>query len=307
MYTKCPHCEKQRNIKAEELRFSRGMISCEGCVTLFNAFELLQSGTCDNSLADTTKFTDSPANDDAIPNSSELLHAVSNEDDLPKTSDAKPTTFNQDFIPDAANLLRTDAGEEPELIDENTQDSITEKKEEADNTTDPSPDEDTEDEDSFLFEKAPQKGKPIWTWAFSSCLLLLGFQIYYFEGYGLTQNTTVRPWLENICKPLKCQLPAYKNLDEFTILHGSFEPTANRNHYIFKAVFVNQSEFKQNHPSIKLTLQNFNGQTTAERVFRPQDYLKNGQNQIKPEQSVEIIMNIVTPSEKMGGYSFELI
>jgi len=307
MYTKCPQCEKQRTIKAEELRFSRGMISCEECASLFNAFELLQAGTVD-AFADTTEISDSPAKDDAIPNSSELLHAVSNKDDLSEASDVLPTSFNEGFIPDASNLLLTDAGEDLEHDVQNTQDSISEKKEQKEeNTAVPSPDEETEDEDFFLFEKAPQKRKPIWTWAFSGCLILLAFQVYFFEGYSLTQNSKVRPWLEKICKPLKCQLPAYQNSEEFSILHGSFEPATNKKYYIFKAVFVNQSDFKQNHPSIKLSLQDFRGQTTAERVFHPQDYLKNGEIQIEPEQSAEITLNIVAPSKKMGGYSFELI
>ena len=101
-------------------------------------------------------------------------------------------------------------------------------------------------------------------------------------------------------------MPPYKNLDELTILQGSLEPT-EREYFVFKAVFINQSDFKQDYPSVKLILQNFTGETIAERIFQPQDYLKNKLSQIQPEESAEISMKIVAPSKKMGGYSFEFI
>jgi hypothetical protein len=277
------------------------MIRCEECAILFNAFELLSAGTGEKSVSESL---DKCSSNDTIPIASELLHNVSDEETIPETSEALPTSYNQGFVPDASELLRTDATADFVHSEDNTQDTISEEE----NTAVTTPDEDDE---FSLFEKPEKKEKEkekgIWGLAFNSCLVLLAFQIYFFSGYGLTQNTTFRPWLEKTCKLINCQLPIYKNLDEFTILHGSFEPATNNKHYIFKAVFVNQSDFKQNHPSIKLTLQSFTGQIIAERIFRPEDYLKKTQLFIEPEMSSEIRMKIVAPAKTIGGYSFELV
>ncbi|MCK4843194.1 MAG: zinc-ribbon and DUF3426 domain-containing protein [Methylococcales bacterium] len=146
----------------------------------------------------------------------------------------------------------------------------------------------------------------LWNLGFCCSLITFAFQVYFFEGYNLTQNPTLRPWLEKSCQQLKCQLPHYKNLTEFTILHGSFEPDGNNN-YVFKTAFTNQSAFEQSPPSIKLTLTDFKGHTFAERIFHPKNYLKPDFSLIQPEMSIEMSLDIATPSAKVGGYVFELI
>ena len=145
-----------------------------------------------------------------------------------------------------------------------------------------------------------------WGLGFSLCIILFIFQIVFFEGYNLTQNAVVRPWLEKTCGYFDCQLPRYKNLNEFAILHGSFEPVANK-HYLFKAAFTNQADFEQALPSIKLTLLDFTGYAFAKRVFHPQEYSNKAHNLIAPEMTEEITMEIATPSIKTGGYRFEFI
>lgn len=139
--------------------------------------------------------------------------------------------------------------------------------------------------------------------AFSSVCLI--FQVYYFEGYKLTQNPIFRPWLEKSCQSINCQLPIYKNLDEITILNGSFE-AVDDNSYLFKAAFINQSAFTQTLPSIQLSLQDFTGHTFAQRIFHPNDYSKNASTLIQPNFSTEVIMSIATPSDNIGGYHFQL-
>lgn len=145
-------------------------------------------------------------------------------------------------------------------------------------------------------------------WGAGSCILffLLAFQIYFFEAHNLSQNTALRPWLEKACSLTpNCQLPAYQNLDEISILNGSFE-TIN-GHYIFNAAFINQSAFAQKRPSIKLTLLDFSGQAFAKRVFSPTTYSKQPFTQLKPNSTDVITLSIAAPAKKIGGYRFELI
>ncbi|MFW5443539.1 MAG: zinc-ribbon and DUF3426 domain-containing protein [Methylococcaceae bacterium] len=148
--------------------------------------------------------------------------------------------------------------------------------------------------------------KSPWRIAYFFCFIVFVFQIYYFEGYNLTQNPQIRPWLKTICNSFDCQLAVYKNLNELTILHGDFESTED-NVYIFKTAFTNESDFAQRYPSIKLSLQNFTGETFAERVFLPKNYGRKPAELLEPDISAEITMNIAAPSEPIGGYRFELI
>jgi len=138
------------------------------------------------------------------------------------------------------------------------------------------------------------------------CLLTLSLQVCFFEGYRFTQNNILRPWLTQLCRPLNCKLPAYKNLNELTILHGSIQ-TISQQHSIFRITFVNHAMFEQRLPSIKLTLQNFTGDDFAQRIFYPKDYMGNQASVMKPDMSIEIALDIATPVSNLDGYRFKLI
>ncbi|MCK5122106.1 MAG: zinc-ribbon and DUF3426 domain-containing protein [Methylococcales bacterium] len=160
-------------------------------------------------------------------------------------------------------------------------------------------------EQSLTLETESKQQPTLYKIGIGFCLVCLVFQVYYFEGYNLTQNPTFRPWLEKTCQSINCRLPTYKNLDEISILDGSFE-AIDDNSYLFKAAFINQSAFTQALPSIKLTLQDFTGQTFAKRIFHPRDYSKSTSTLIQPDISTEVIMSIAAPSGNIGGYHFQL-
>ena len=145
-----------------------------------------------------------------------------------------------------------------------------------------------------------------WGVASGFCLLIFIFQLYFFEGYNLTQNKKLRPWVEKLCAPLGCQLPVYKNLDEITLLYGSLEP-ADDEQFIFKMAFTNQSTFTQKKPSLKLILVDYTGTDFAERIFYPDEFPEQESDLIEPDMSSEITLNIASPETKVGGYRFELI
>ncbi len=145
-----------------------------------------------------------------------------------------------------------------------------------------------------------------WKFCLGACGFIFLLQVYFFEGDALVQNKTIRPWLEKISSVVNYPLTPYNNLDEFSVLHVSFDPSGE-NTYILKASIVNEADFIQNQPRVKLTLNDFVGQAFAERIFYPKDYSKKINTQIKPDMATEIIMTIKAPSKKVGGYRFELI
>jgi len=146
-------------------------------------------------------------------------------------------------------------------------------------------------------------------WAFGALLavLLLAVQIVYFEGAAFIQNPKFRPALEKLCQPLSCQLPVYKNLNEFTVMQGSFTPLPDGN-YAFRVVISNQASFTQDYPHIQLILQDYTGRTFAQRIFRPQEYLSGNTvtAKILPDATIAISLKIAAPKTPVGGYNFEL-
>ena len=138
------------------------------------------------------------------------------------------------------------------------------------------------------------------------CLGLFLAQLYALKGDKLGQNPEQRIWLEKICQALSCHLPVYKNLDEFEILQGDFQ--LKKNHYEFQTVLSNQAQFKQYYPRIKLVLLDFSGQIFAQRIFYPREYLGFEPTQLMPAfETIEVNLKIALPTQKVGGYTFELI
>ena len=139
-------------------------------------------------------------------------------------------------------------------------------------------------------------------------LLLLIGQIVYFESYAFSQNPAVRPALAKLCQLINCQLPVYKSLDEFSLLHSSFTLLPDLN-YAFNVVISNQSAFAQTCPNLKLTLLDYSGKAFAHRVFQPRDYLPEDSvaSVIAADATTEIGLKIAAPKTKVGGSTFELI
>ncbi len=219
MYTQCPNCKKKQQVKAKQLRQSQAMLTCENCLTLFNALERLHDGNVKETQANPK---------------------------TPKSVAASPS------------------------------------------------------------QAAIIKKQNFWHIGLLASLGLLAFQIYFFMGYQITQQPRIRPFLQKTCGYFNCQLPLYNNTEEFYVMPGSFKQTSGKS-YLFQTVLTNNAPFAQATPSIKLTLNDYIGQPLAERIFKPHEYLKQTQNLMTPNLSIEVSLHIAAPIAQIGGYHFQLI
>jgi predicted Zn finger-like uncharacterized protein len=153
-----------------------------------------------------------------------------------------------------------------------------------------------------------KSGNAYWLTGLVVGLLLLIGQIIYFESYAFSQNPAIRPSLTKLCQLIKCQLPDYKNLDEFSLLHGSFTPLPDQD-YEFRVVMSNQADFSQPYPNIKLTLFDYSGNAFAQRIFQPRDYLPENAvaTLMAVDATTEISLKIAAPKTKVGGSTFDLV
>ena len=140
-------------------------------------------------------------------------------------------------------------------------------------------------------------------------LLLLFFQLVFFEGGDFVQNPTMRPWIEEFCVYARCRLPGFRNPRSIEVLESSLQPIGPDT-MEFRAVLVNGSRIRQVFPRIKLDLIKLNGEPLARRVFFPEEYLADSsstQTQMAVRKPVQIRIEIRHPDGKIGGFHFSLI
>ena len=156
------------------------------------------------------------------------------------------------------------------------------------------------------WDKVP--GNVFWQAGLILGLLVLIGQFIYFEGYAISQNRAIRPFLSKLCQLAKCQLPVYKNPDEISVLDSSFTSLPDQN-YLFRVVISNQANLSQNYPNIKLTLLDYNGNAFTHRIFHPRDYLAEDSvaTVMAADAITEISLKIAAPEAKVGGTTIDLI
>jgi len=160
----------------------------------------------------------------------------------------------------------------------------------------------------YSWEKTrPPLSALFWKFGVIVGISLFVTQFFYFKSDELIQNQTIRPWLEKTCHLFQCQLPMYRNLKEFSVLHSSLN--ASEGYYILQAAISNQAEFSQQYPNLKLTLLNFSGTAIAKRIFLPNEYLteKLPVRILNKSETFTIKLDIALSDTKVGGFTIELI
>lgn len=157
----------------------------------------------------------------------------------------------------------------------------------------------------ILFSQYNQS-KAVWGWRIGSLLMLLVLlgQVVYFQGEFIRRQPKINATLIQVCKSLGCQLPAYKNSDDWSLSHADLQLHLD-NRCLLTAALTNQASSIQAFPVLKLTLKNFNGQPIAERLFAPQQYAS--ETALAANQTTQIRLPLVLPTSELGGFTLTLI
>ncbi len=161
---------------------------------------------------------------------------------------------------------------------------------------------------SYPWEKTRQPlSAAFWTMGAIAGISLFFVQLFHFKSEELMQNKTLRPWLEQACLLFQCQLPMYRNIKDFSVLHSSF--VASDKFYTLQAAISNQAEFPQQYPNLKLTVLNFSGSAIAKRILRPREYLNQNMSAsvLRKAETFTIKLDLALPNAQVGGFTIELI
>lgn len=160
----------------------------------------------------------------------------------------------------------------------------------------------------LALSEAKDASKFYWNVGSLLAVLLLFAQLVYFEGYDWVQKPAFRVWAEKVCNVLGCRLPAYRNIDDFEVLHRSLTLSADQ-HYVFTMVFSNQAPFSQPYPNIHLTFLDFDGRPFADRLLSPADYHAEAAatDLIESDAVTQISLEISEPKDGVGGFDFNFV
>ena len=154
----------------------------------------------------------------------------------------------------------------------------------------------------------PRSDKPvsIWRWRVSNGLLAVTLlaQIGYFEADRLIHQPELNKVLSQICPAIGCQVPTYQNPDEWSVSHSDLQAHLD-NRYLLTAALTNQSELSQSVPALKLTLNDYQGQPIAERIFAPQVFSQT--STLPANHTTQIRLPLVVSAAEIGGFTLTVM
>jgi len=157
-----------------------------------------------------------------------------------------------------------------------------------------------------------QPKKPWGRWIGWGLLNLLGaaalagqYVMYHFN--ELARQDQYRPWFEQLCPAVGCQLPSkvditqVKSSNLVVRSHPEFSGAL-----VVDAILYNRAAFSQPFPLLEMRFADINGQLLASRRFKPSEYLAGelaGNAEMPPQTPIHISLDILDPGTQAVNYS----
>ncbi|TBW58504.1 DUF3426 domain-containing protein [Marinobacter halodurans] len=153
--------------------------------------------------------------------------------------------------------------------------------------------------------------RSIWTLLVLVLLGVLVSQVTYFQLDRLSSIPELRPYYEQGCEILGCELPPLVAIDRIQSqkLVVRTDPD-QRGTLVVDAVLVNEAGFEQPFPNIGLTFSNLNGDVVAQSLFEPDEYLSGEAQDLSmmPSQTpIRISIHIRDPGRDAVNYNITFI
>lgn len=167
------------------------------------------------------------------------------------------------------------------------------------------------DEEPLQLDWQPAK-KPWGRWLGWGLLNLLaasalGGQYLAYNFNELARQDQYRPWFEQLCPLLGCQLPSKVDISQVKSSnlvvrsHPEFSGAL-----VVDAILYNRAPFSQPFPLLEMRFADINGQLLASRRFKPSEYLAGelaGKAEMPPQTPIHIALDILDPGTRAVNYS----
>lgn len=166
--------------------------------------------------------------------------------------------------------------------------------------------------DELLWGRKRSRIRPVF-WVAGNLLVLvfLGVQFVYFYSTELAQNVELKPYIQKACDRLGCTIRPRidAGLIELTRVRISPHPR-----YIkvlrLRASLINRASFSQPFPLMEVTLSDRRGRLVGRRTFRPEEYLKKANNELRemiPNVIARARLEFTNPNLYTDGFEIRLI
>lgn len=151
----------------------------------------------------------------------------------------------------------------------------------------------------------------IWGVVLFALIGILIAQVTYFQVDRLSSIPELRPYYEQGCQLIGCELPPLEAVDQIDSqkLVVRTHPE-QRNMLVVDAVIVNRAAFAQPFPNIGLTFSNLNEDVVAQSLFEPDEYLAGDARKLDAmpsDKSFRISITIRDPGRDAVNYNIAFI
>ncbi|MCG6117005.1 MAG: zinc-ribbon and DUF3426 domain-containing protein [Aquimonas sp.] len=157
-----------------------------------------------------------------------------------------------------------------------------------------------------LRNRAPLRSGPWWL-ASAALGLLLSTQIVLAQRAELSQDPSLRPWLQRLCSAFGCDLPAYSDPTQIRLLHRDVGPHPSvPDALLVTASFRSEAPWPQAWPVLELSMSDLEGRLVALRRFGVSEYLGQPPEQptLPPGQPVMVELELLDPGNQAIAFEF---
>jgi hypothetical protein len=161
-----------------------------------------------------------------------------------------------------------------------------------------------------------KKRRPLVTTLMSLLLLLLiaglGLQVIVFRSHDIaTRWPQSRPLLTQVCQQLPCVYSGPREPRKIQLVNRDVRVHPSAKHaLLISATVVNQAGYAQPYPRLAIKLSDLAGEVVAERVFTPEEYLKQGESRLKlmrPDVPTLISLAVMDPGSEAVNFEFRFL
>lgn len=151
----------------------------------------------------------------------------------------------------------------------------------------------------------------VWLIAIAGMIALLVFQLGWYRFERLALYEPIRPWYEQACDWIGCELPSLTATDQFEPrkLVVRSHPDMDKA-LLLEVTIVNEAGFQQPWPALALSFSNLNNDVVAQRVFQPDAYLANAeaaQGRIPAGEGRRVRLGLQDPGKDAINYRIDFL
>ncbi len=282
---RCPSCQSVFFVSAAQGKVANNLVRCGRCGHLFSVLENLSDSLPEPEVVPAPAEPEKEAEPQIEPELESEVEASDSEEalaiiDEPESDSPVEDTAHLDDVPAATFDLSNLAARLPDDFELESASSV-----------------------KTGFGRQLSLGVVIVVFA----LIGLGGQFVFFKLPTLSQQLAYRPWLQNFCALLPCELAAYSEHSLISVerlqvrAHPDLEGSL-----MVELVLTNMASLEQAYPPLILRFDDLSGEQVAARRLSAAEYLPRSisANRLMPvDKAVSIKLAILDPGERALSYS----